>query len=123
MFVNNKTTVDSRYFDVKTNAHVQDRTRSHNALTENASLVLDLTEINPQTHTVVSSAKLKTIFSMRSVGVSFAGLRAMPCSGMVSIFSSTVAKVRPASFRRSGAGVIRLTTISTREHTMNMKIA
>ena len=44
-------------------------------------------------------------------------------TAMVSILSSTVAKVSPASLRRSGAGVIMLTTTSTSEHTTNMKIA
>jgi hypothetical protein len=37
--------------------------------------------------------------------------------------SSTVAKVRPVSLRRSGAGVMRLTTTRTTAQTTNMKMA
>src|SRR2546429_7166065 len=57
-----------------------------------------------------------------SSGVSFAGLRigGLP-TATVSILSSTVAKVRPASFLRSGAGRNRLTPTSTTEQTTNMK--
>ncbi len=73
---------------------------------------------------MATNARLNATLILCSNAVSAAGLWAADgVRGVTSIFSSTVANVSPASFLRSGAGVIRLTPTSTAQQITNIKMA